>query len=468
MLFRLSSSSVNQILHLIELQRLIALTSSGEWLISGDSDGFLSPTTINARQQSFHGASDVRPVRLDNEVLFVQARQTRIRNIGFFDSDERLGGSDMTIFSSHLFDEYGIVEMAYQEHPSEIVWAVRNDGTLLGCTYNRNHEIMAWHRHDFENGAIESICVIPEGNEDALYLIVNRTINGSTVKYVERMSDFTNTDILESIQMDSTLSYDGRSTDGSTMTLTGGANWDYTESLTLTCSKTFFVSGDVGNEIHLTGSDGTVIRCEITAYSSGTVVTVRPNKTVPVGMRSTAITAWAKAVDEISGLDHLEGEEVAIIGDGFVVASPYNDAYQTVTVSGGGFTLSKPYSVIRVGLPITADIETLDIDFAEGETLADKKKLINKVSLYVEKSRGIWIGPKPPTDDTVDPLENLTELKIRNEEGYDDPVELVTKVVEVNISGEWNSNGRIFIRQIDPVPLTILAIMPTGLLPVRG
>ena len=100
--------------------------------------------------------------------------------------------------------------------------------------------------------------------------------------------------------------------------------------------------------------------------------------------------------------------------------------------------------------------------------MADKKKLINKVSLYVEKSRGIWIGPKPPTDDTVDPLENLTELKIRNEEGYDDPVELVTKVVEVNISGEWNSNGRIFIRQIDPVPLTILAIMPTGLLPVRG
>lgn len=268
--------------------------------------------------------------------------------------------------------------------------------------------------------------------------------------------------------MDSYLSYDGRNTNTShTMTLSGGTNWTYDETLTLTSSTSYFASTDVGNSIHITGTDGTIVRCEITAYTSGTVVSAQPNKTVPVAMRSTALSVWSKAVDELSGLWHLEGETVSVFGDGFVVSSPNNASYETVTVAKGQITLSQSYAVIHVGLPITADIETLDIDTGSGETLVERNKLINTVTLYVESSRGGFVGGAPPSDDTTDPLEGLTEFKMRNNEGYDESINLRTGKHDVIIESRWNSNGRVFIRQVDPLPLKILSIAPAGAIPFR-
>lgn len=87
------------------------------------------------------------------------------------------------------------------------------------------------------------------------------------------------------------------------------------------------------------------------------------------------------------------------------------------------------------------------------------------MTVFCEKSRGIWVGATPPTSDATDPLEGLYEAKIRNSEDYDSPVDLLTGTVQVNLRSEWNSNGRVFLRQVDPVPLTILAVMPAGEIP---
>jgi hypothetical protein len=465
--FTLVGKQVNEIQHLLELRQLLALTVGSEWAINGDQSGVITPSSINAKQQTFNGANSLSPLNVNGSALYVQARGSVVRDIAFSYELDAYNGNDITIFSSHMFDQYTLVDWAFQQVPNSIVWAVRSDGSVLGLTYIRDQQMLAWHRHDF-TGDVENVCVIPDGNEDAVYFVIKRTIDGETVRYIEKMATRQIDDIVDSIFMDSALSYDGRNTDSTTMTLSGGTDWDYQEDLTLTASASFFVVGDVGNAIHLTGSDGTLIRATITEYTSVTVVTVRANKTVPAAMRSVAITDWAKAVDQLAGLDHLEGEEVSVFADGFVVANPNNASYVVVTVSGGTITLDKPYAVIHVGLPVTADIETLDIDTAQSETLADKKKLITKVNLYVEASRGIFVGATPPTDDTDDPLENLEELKIRDSEGYDDPVSLKTGVVDVAIKSEWNSNGRVFIRQVDPVPLSVLAIIPAGLVPFRG
>jgi hypothetical protein len=93
--------------------------------------------------------------------------------------------------------------------------------------------------------------------------------------------------------------------------------------------------------------------------------------------------------------------------------------------------------------------------------------LIGKVTAHVESSRGMFVGGAPPTDDADDPLENLFELKIRDAETMDEPSRLVTDYVDIEIMNEWNSNGRIFIRQVDPIPLTILSISAAGLIPLR-
>jgi hypothetical protein len=249
------------------------------------------------------------------------------------------------------------------------------------------------------------------------------------------------------------------------MTLSGGTLWHYTETLTLTSSESFFTAADVGNAIHLTDADGKPLRFTIEGYTSGTVVTGKVHKTVPADLRGTGTAEWAKAVDQVGGLWHLEGENVSVFADGFVVASPNNDRYPALAVDGGKVSLGKPYSVIHVGLPITADMETLDIDTAQGESLAGKKKLIPEVELFLEASRGGFIGGRPPEDDDVDPLQNLIEIKMRADENYDEPVALKTDTAKVNIAGNWNSNGRVFIRQVDPVPFSALAVIPTGFVP---
>ena len=334
-------------------------------------------------------------------------------------------------------------------------------------TYVREQQVLAWTRNDFD-GTVENVAVVPEGTEDAVYLVIKRTIDGSTKRYVERMTKRVIDDLEDLILVDSAHTYDGRNTGSTTMTLSGGTTWEYTETLTLTASVATFESGDVGNEIHLTGSDGEVIRFEIKGFTSSTVVTGTGHKTIPTSLRTTATTTWTEAISTVTGLWHLEGKNVSVFADKFVVASPNNASYTTVAVSDGSVTLDRPYGVIHIGLPFISDVETLDINTAQGETLADKRKNVTAVSMHLEKTRGVWAGNQPPTSDTTDPLENLYELKVRESETYDDPVALFTGVEEIDIESRWNSSGRVFIRQVDPVPLTLLSVYPSGWLPFRG
>lgn len=465
--FTMSGRQVNSVKHLLDLGRLLVLTSGGEWTVSGGADGTLTPTTINLKQYSYNGSSDLAPIVVGNQALYVQARGTIIKDLTFDYQVDGYTGNDLTIFSKHLFEGYTIDDWAYQQVPNSIAWCVRSDGVLLGLTYVKEHQVFAWHRHDFD-GTVENVCVIPNGDIDELYLVIKRTINGSSKRYIEKMMPRFIDDVIDNIFMDCALSYDGRDPNPAiTMTLSGGTTWVYTETLTLTASSSYFGAAEVGNSIFLYGTDGTELRCEIVGYTSGTVVSVKPHMTVPVAMRNVALNTWSRAVDQLTGLWHLEGKEVSVFADRFVVASPNNEAYTTVTVSSGIITLDRPYATIHVGLPYISDIETLDIDSVNSETMIDKKKMIGKVTMNVEKTRGVFVGAKPPEDDTVDPLEGLTEVKIRTEEGYDDPVALATEPIDVIIRSEWNSNGRIFVRQVDPIPMTILSVNPSGYIPAR-
>lgn len=460
--FTVAGSRVNAVKHFISAgAKNIVLTSSSEIEIAGDDAGIITPYAVNPKTISYYGSSDIQPLIIGNSVLFVQARNTIIRDL-YDDVLEGVGGNDLTIFASHLFEGKQIVSWAYQQIPNSILWVVMDDGALIGFTYLRDHKVWAWHRHDTDGDFKDVIC-IPEGTEDAVYVIVERVIDGSTKKYIERMYSRYTSDSIDAVFMDSALTYDGWHTGSVTMTLTTGATWNYDDALTLTASSATFSSGDVGNEIWLVSGD-TTIRCRIIAYTSTTVVTVNPHKDVPVAMQGVAITEWGEAVDSLSGLDHLEGEAVSVSADGFVVASPNNASYEEVTVTSGAIALEKPYMVIHVGLPYISDIETLDIDNFGGASLTTSMKLVGEVGMYLQEAVGLFAGSKPPTDDSDDPLEGLYELKVRYNEFYDDPNTPVTGFASVKIQNTWNSNGRVFIRQIDPMPAKVLALYPTGLI----
>lgn len=462
--FELVSRQVNAVKHMLDLGRLVVLTDGGEW----SSDAVLTPSQINAKQSTYNGSSNLKPLILGGNALYVQARGSIVRDFGFDFAVDGYRGNDLTIFAAHLFDEYTLVDWSYQQTPHSVVWAARSDGTLLGLTYVREHNVWGWHRHDTD-GAFENTCVIPSSSEETLYVVARRTINGVTKRYIEMLAPRKVVDVIDNVFMDSARTYDGRNRNLShTMTLSGGATWVYSDVLTCTSSISTFSSGDIGNAIHFTTSDGDIVRFTIEGFTSGTVVTGRAHKTVPVAFRSTATSSWTRAIKTMTGLSHLEGKQVSVFADRHVVASPNNPEYTTRTVTSGQVTLDKAYGVIHVGLPYLSDIQTLDIDTPNSETISDKKMVVSSVTLHLEKSRGVFVGGVEDLDLMSTPTQDLTELKMRTNEGYDDPVALFTGKETLNIQPQWNSNGRVLVRQIDPLPISVLAIAPAGLFPFKG
>lgn len=467
--FRLSGQRINEVRHVVDMGTVLGLfTSGGEWACRGNEAGTLTPFDINAKQYGFHGCSKVPPIQIDGQTVFVQSRGSEVRTFSYNVSDDGFGGDDLTIFASHLFEGYEIVDWAYQSTPTPVIWAVRSDGTLLSLTYIRGQDVMAWARHDFQGGEVESVAVVPGDLRDDVYLVIKRAIDSRSVRYIERLTGrYVDPDATEDmIFMDSTLTYDGWNAAGTTATLSGGTTWDYPEEVTLTMNASTFTSAayDVGNEIHYRHTDGETYRWEITGYTSPTVVTVRLDRLLPAALRGTALTGWGYANDEVRGLIHIAGEDVSVLGDGRVAASPNNVDYTTVTVSAlGVVTLDRPYVMIHVGLPYLSDLETLDlVNNPRQETSAARGKQTTSVGLHLEKSRGIWAGPKPPSDDDDDPIEGLVEFKLQEHVDYDQENDLFSGVDESAIEGEWNTNGRIFLRQIDPVPMSVLAIYAGG------
>lgn len=462
--FTMVGRHVNEIRHMLDLGRLVIFTGSEEKMVEGDEAGILRPDAINPRKLSANGSDWLAPVEINDSAIYLQSRGTIVRDLKPVSADS-YQGTDLTVFAAHLFKGYTISDWDYAQNPHSILWAVRSDGKMLGLTYMTDQNIWGWHWHDTD-GTFERVVSVPEGEEDSVYVVAKRTINGAVKRYIERLAVRHISDVDDMIFMDSALSYDGWNTTVKTLTISGGATWAFDETLTLTASASTFVAGDVGNIFIVVledanGIETDRIRFTVDAYSSSTVVTGRPDTTVPAGLRGAARATWARAIDTVTGLAHLEGKQVSVFADSYVVASPNNEDYPVLTVTGGVLQLAQPYAVINVGLPFISDVETLDLDTPGRATVKDRKQLVNKLGLYVENTRGIWAGqPDQPSDD--DPLNGMQEYKIRDAENYDEPTALASDYKEISIEANWNRNGRVLVRQVDPLPLTILAVMPTG------
>lgn len=439
--FDLSARRVNEIRHFVALRELIALTSEGAWLIRKEQGNPIPVADFQGRG----GAAHVPPVVVGQRVLFVLDKGGAIRSLGYFFESDAYEGRDLTITASHLLFGKSVVDWAYQETPFSCVWMVTSDGQLLGLTYLPDQEVVGWHRHDTD-GTVESICSVSEGGEDAVYVVVRRTIGGVAKRYIERMASRFFTDIRDGVFLDSALSYDGR-TVGSGVIFSLGAvsgGWTYQDLIQFgEFAPTYgFSSADVGNIIVFQAADGDDIRLTITEYMSPGVVRGYPSRTVPVANRTDYINSYALAKDEFSGLGHLEGKTVSILADGGVMAP--------AVVSSGAVILATPAVVVHIGLPITADLETLDIN-AQGQSLQDRLKNVAAVSLIVEKTRGLLAGPN---------ADYLLEVKPQMSGTYNLPVEEVTGPMDINIISDWSKGGRVFLRQEDPLPATILAAIP--------
>lgn len=464
--FTVDGKKVNAIRHLLEmLDGLVIMTAGKIYKALGNSDGVLVPTQPpNLKPISARGVATLPPLEVDDSVVYLQARGNVIRDLKP-DLVKGSVGRDLTVFAAHLFRGRTITRWCYAENPHSIIYAVRSDGVLLGLTYLPEHEIWGWHRHDTD-GTVEDVCSVPEGGLDAVYILVKR----GTKRYIERFADpfFSETgDITtDAFYVDCGLTYNGWNTTLTSMRLASTAGWTSNDDLTVIADAPFFSSGDVGNAIVIE-RDADSVTVVITAYTDSQHVTGSPIANVPASLRNVALITWGKAVDQFSGLDHLNSKAVAILGDGNVIASPNNPDNDPITVASGSITLPHPYVVIHVGLPFIGDLATLDADTSDRE-IRDRLKNTTSVSLLLESSRGLFVGERFPEEipaldreDADDPLEGLNEAPADESDDLQS-VELRTGLVEINITSTWNEKGRVCIRQVDPLPATVLAVIPNG------
>ncbi len=223
--YTIGSNQVNRILYLASSRSLIVGTTGGEFVVrASGNDEPVSPTNIQIKQQASYGSADIQPVQAGTYTLFVQRAKRKIRELGYVFDTDSFQAVDLTILADHV-TETGVLELAYQQEPFSIVWGTTTDGRLIGLTYRREEQVVAWHQHKLggsfttggvttNHGIVENIAVIPgELNQDNLYMVVKRTINGATRRYVEILSDIDfGTNIQDAIFVDSSLTYSGSST----------------------------------------------------------------------------------------------------------------------------------------------------------------------------------------------------------------------------------------------------------------
>lgn len=371
--FRIKAQQVNEIRSMLPTKGLMIMTSGAEWLVTGGSQSdAITPTAIDIKNQGYRGSSRVQPIIVGNTILFAQERGAIIRDFSYDFAEDGYQGKDLTILSRHLFDGKSIKSWAFQQVPNSIVWVILDDGSLVSLTYLKEHDVWGWTRHSSPAGAkFHSVAVIGEGNEDVPYFVVERTIGGTQVKYIERLHTRHFTDVKDAFFVDSGLTYTGSPT------------------------------------------------------------------------------------STLSGLSHLNGQTVAALVDGNVV--------RNLTVSGGSVTLPVAGSKIHIGLPYEAKIQTLDLDLGAVQglgTVQGRKKTVAAVTLRVEKTRGIWVAPK----DVDRSSDKIVEYKQRSVEAWNEPIQLYTGDIEITSMWDWSNGANMWVKQFDPLPMTVLAIMPDVLL----
>ena len=445
----LAHEEVNEIRHFVAGNDLLVLTSGGEWRVTAGPDSAFSAESIRQKPQSAWGSSHQRPIRLGSIVLFVEESGREVRSIGYSFQVDGYVSSRLNLLAEHFLRRHRITDWAGEHAPDPRIYMVANDGHVLTMAFDPEQDVNAW-THWTTLGRFEAVSSLrhgtdPEQGEDALYFVVRRILpGGRVVRFVERLASRNFDDIRDAFFVDSGLTLDNP------VAITGITA---TDPVVVTAPGHGFQNGD---EVDLAGiewelsyeDDGEEITPTDLHNRRFTVANATTDTFELEGEDGTGLPAYVmggearKVVTEIGGLWHLEGMKIVALADGNVVKG--------LVVAQGKITLPNGASRVHAGLPYSSEIETLDIEVQQ-TNLQGRLKNIVASTVRVERSRGFLIGPNK---------EQLDEVKVREDEAYGQPTDLFTGDRRVILDGTWNTKGRILIRQPNPLPLTVLAVIP--------
>ena len=173
-----------EIRHLVPANDLIILTSGNEWIVSGDKT--ITPTNCNLKTQTQRGALSCEPQFIGNRCVFVQERGGTVRDMGYSYESDNYTGQDLTLFVKTRVRGYLTITSAYAQDPDSIIYYIRNDGEINCLTYIPEQKVYGWS-HFVTNGKYLYCESVSEGEQDSLYILVERTLQGKKVKCIERM-----------------------------------------------------------------------------------------------------------------------------------------------------------------------------------------------------------------------------------------------------------------------------------------
>lgn len=371
---QVQSQDVNEILWAEGLDKLIIGTGGGEFVVGPQStQDVYGPGNISIDKQSKQRVRAVQPQVVGTSLCYVQRAGRKLLSANYRIDTDKVVSTDLAVLADRI-TRTGIIATAYQGEPNTIMWCVLSNGKLLGFTYDQDQEVTGWHRHPLGGGGfVQSVASIPapDGSREELWLLVRRTINGVTRRYIEYFEK----------------PWEGADQDGT-------AGDDQADA--------FYVD-------------------------SGLTYSGLPTMT-------------------ITGALHLIGATVQLLVDGA--------AHPDRMVDGSGHVaLQIEGTKVQLGFGCPARLVPMRLEGGNPDgTAQGKLEKISNLAIRFVDTLGGKVGLFG---------RDLDDISLRNPETPMDEASPVTSGIFVtDFPGDWDRDGHIEIRQDQPLPMTVGAIMP--------
>jgi hypothetical protein len=410
--------------------QLVLGTSGGELTISAGTAGAITPSNLTQEPRSSGGSNIQQPVIINNEIVYIQKSGKKLNTFRYTYEADNYQNDELTFLSQHFYNNTYITQIAYANDPDQQIYSVLNDGTLVIGTYYREQKIIAWSQYE-TSGTYESVTSINTGGNSEVWVVVKRTINGSTKRYIEVFDEGSGSDRLDGFS-DCYLTY------SNPKTITGITK---ANPAVVTSNSHGFSNGDrikIIDVVGMTEVNGHTYLVANVAANTFELTDVNGNN-----INSTSYTTYSsggeahKLITTVSGLSHLEGKEVQIKADG--------GNHANKTVSGGSITLDSYYYEVTVGLAYESVIELLP-------------KEDNAGTGTTQGQVGRWVRPIIRVVDSCIPSINDKFLPARAaSDRMDSALDLFNGDLDYS-SYTWTEGTNLRITTSRPLPLILVAV----------